>query len=98
MKYDLGIIGFGPGGQKMALLARKMGLSVVIFEKSRPGGTCLNLGCIPTKSILHDSINKDFSSGIEGVVKQLTPDSDQHVRFFEDLLRFFTRAVEIPAV
>lgn len=65
MKYDLGIIGFGPGGQKAALLAKKAGLSVIIFEKNRPGGTCLNLGCIPTKSILHDSQTKDFKYAVE---------------------------------
>lgn len=55
MAYDIGIIGLGPAGHKMALLALKNGLSVVCFEKNFVGGTCLNVGCIPTKSILHDS-------------------------------------------
>ena len=55
MSYDVGIIGLGPAGLKFAQLALAHGLSVVCFEKSFCGGTCLNLGCVPTKAILHDS-------------------------------------------
>jgi len=54
MMYDVGIIGLGPAGLKFAQLALAHGLGVVCFEKSFCGGTCLNLGCIPTKAILHD--------------------------------------------
>lgn len=53
--YDLGIIGGGPAGYTAALHARKNGLSVVIFEKEKLGGVCLNRGCIPTKTILHSA-------------------------------------------
>lgn len=53
--YDLGIIGGGPAGYTAALTARKCGLSVVIFEKDKIGGVCLNRGCIPTKTILHSA-------------------------------------------
>ncbi len=53
--YDLGIIGGGPAGYTAALHARKKGLSVVLFEKDKLGGVCLNRGCIPTKTILHSA-------------------------------------------
>ncbi len=61
MEYDIAIIGLGPAGHKMALLAQKEGKKVVVFEKNLPGGTCLNLGCIPTKAIIHDSLKPDFN-------------------------------------
>ncbi len=52
-KFDLGIIGGGPAGYTAAFQARDKGLSVVLFEKDKVGGVCLNKGCIPTKAILH---------------------------------------------
>lgn len=48
----LGIIGAGPGGYEAALYAAQRGIEVTLFEKQFVGGTCLNLGCIPTKTIL----------------------------------------------
>jgi len=54
MKYDLIIIGLGPAGQKLALEANKRNKKVLVFEKNKAGGTCLNVGCIPTKAILND--------------------------------------------
>ena len=47
---DLIIIGAGPGGYELALEASRLGLSVILIEKDKLGGTCLNHGCIPTKS------------------------------------------------
>ncbi len=55
MKYDYGIIGGGPAGYTAGMLLARKGASVVIFEKDKLGGTCLNKGCIPTKSLLHSS-------------------------------------------
>ena len=54
-EYDLGIIGGGPAGYTAAFQARKQGLSVILFEKDKIGGVCLNKGCIPTKAILHSA-------------------------------------------
>lgn len=51
--FDLGIIGAGPAGYTAAIRASQKGLSVILFEKEHVGGTCLNKGCIPTKTILH---------------------------------------------
>ncbi len=50
--YNLAIIGGGPGGYSVAISAGKAKLSVVLFEKGEMGGTCLNIGCIPTKFLL----------------------------------------------
>lgn len=54
-QFDLGIIGGGPAGYTAAFQARSNGLSVVLFEKDKVGGVCLNRGCIPTKAILHSA-------------------------------------------
>ena len=54
-QFDLGIIGGGPAGYTVAFQARSKGLSVVLFEKDKVGGVCLNRGCIPTKAILHSA-------------------------------------------
>ena len=52
---DLIIIGAGPGGYKAAVHAAKHGLKVTIFEDTHVGGTCLNVGCIPTKTYVHSA-------------------------------------------
>lgn len=51
-KYDIGIIGGGPGGYVAAIRAAQLGARVVLIEKEEVGGTCLLRGCIPTKSLL----------------------------------------------
>ena len=51
--YDLAVIGAGPGGYPAAIYASKLGLKVVCIEKGSVGGTCLNVGCIPSKTLLH---------------------------------------------
>ena len=51
-QFDLLIIGGGPGGYSMAIAAAKKGLKVALFEKQYLGGTCLNVGCIPTKYLV----------------------------------------------
>ncbi|MFN7972437.1 MAG: dihydrolipoyl dehydrogenase [Acidobacteriota bacterium] len=54
--YDLAIIGSGPGGYVAAIRAGQLGLRTAIIEKDkRMGGTCLNVGCIPTKALLHNA-------------------------------------------
>ena len=53
MKYFLAIIGGGPAGYTAAEYASKAGKDVVLFEQNAVGGTCLNVGCIPTKSLLY---------------------------------------------
>jgi dihydrolipoamide dehydrogenase len=56
MSYDLIIIGTGPGGYVCAIRAAQLGLKVAVVEKRKThGGTCLNVGCIPSKAMLHAS-------------------------------------------
>jgi dihydrolipoamide dehydrogenase len=53
-KYDLAIVGSGPGGYVAAIRGSQLGLKTVVVEKDAPlGGTCLLIGCIPTKVLLH---------------------------------------------
>ena len=53
MSYDVVILGGGSGGYACALRASQLGLSVVLIEADKVGGTCLHRGCIPTKALLH---------------------------------------------
>ena len=56
MSYDLVVIGTGPGGYVCAIRAAQLGLKVAVVEKrATHGGTCLNVGCIPSKAMLHAS-------------------------------------------
>ena len=55
VQKHIAVIGGGPGGYVAALRAAQLGKSVVLFEKDRVGGTCMNWGCIPTKHLLHQT-------------------------------------------
>ena len=55
MRYFLAIIGGGPAGYTAAEIASKAGKDVVLFEQNALGGTCLNVGCIPTKTLLYSA-------------------------------------------
>lgn len=56
MAYDLIVIGTGPGGYVCAIRAAQLGMKVAVVEKrATHGGTCLNIGCIPSKALLHTS-------------------------------------------
>ncbi|MBO7535977.1 MAG: NAD(P)/FAD-dependent oxidoreductase, partial [Bacilli bacterium] len=67
---DLVIIGAGPGGYELASMASSEGLEVALFEKSELGGTCLNCGCIPTKTYfqyakVREQANKLYSKELD---------------------------------
>ncbi len=83
-KYDLIVIGSGPGGYVAAIRASQLGMKVGVVEKAELGGICLNWGCIPTKALLK-SANvfeyikhaadygievKDFKADLSGMVKR----------------------------
>ena len=53
MQYDLIVVGGGPGGYVAAIRASQLGLKTALVEKRDLGGTCLNRGCIPTKTLMH---------------------------------------------
>jgi dihydrolipoamide dehydrogenase len=54
-KFDVVVVGSGPGGYVAAIRAAQLGLSVAAVEDDRPGGVCLNWGCIPTKALLRNA-------------------------------------------
>ena len=68
---DIIIIGAGPGGYETAIKAAKQGLSVLLIEKDKLGGTCLQKGCIPTKAYYQSAavlrqLNQREDYGITG--------------------------------
>ncbi len=72
MKYDLVVIGSGPGGYVAAIRAAQLGMKVAIVEKYNTlGGTCLNVGCIPSKALLdssehyHNAVERFAEHGLE---------------------------------
>ncbi len=66
MAYDVIVIGSGPAGYVAAIHAAQNGLKTAIVEKNKTmGGTCLNVGCIPTKAMLHSALYYDKSSKFE---------------------------------
>ena len=73
-KYDLIVVGSGPGGYVSAIKAAQLGASVAIVEKDELGGICLNWGCIPTKTMLiaakhYKDILRAEEFGITGIDK-----------------------------
>ncbi len=102
MKYDLLVIGGGPAGYVGAIRAAQLGKRVACVEKERAGGTCLNWGCIPTKSLLRNAelyhLMKhragDFGFTIEGlsfdwskVIKRSRDVSDKNAAGIEFLFK-----------
>ena len=71
MNCDLIIIGAGPAGYRAAEYAAQQGLRVVIFEGADVGGTCLNVGCIPTKTYVHSATFAEARQRMVQVVPQL---------------------------
>ncbi|MGB8451186.1 MAG: dihydrolipoyl dehydrogenase [Anaerocolumna sp.] len=83
-KYDLVVIGAGPGGYTAAIKAAKSGLKTALIENREVGGTCLNRGCIPTKTLMHSShlyyeaLSFDkFGIGISGLSYDITKMQDR---------------------
>ena len=53
MKYDLCVIGAGPGGYVAAIRGAQLGLKTAVIERAKAGGVCTSWGCIPSKTLLH---------------------------------------------
>ncbi len=77
-RYDLTVIGTGPGGYVCAIRAAQLGLKVAVVEKrATHGGTCLNIGCIPSKALLHASeCFDDANHAFAGMGIKVTPKLD----------------------
>ena len=54
-KFDVVVIGAGPGGYVAAIKSAKLGMKTAVIEEREVGGTCLNRGCIPAKAMIHAS-------------------------------------------
>ena len=70
---DLVVLGGGSGGYSAALRASQLGMSVALVEKDKVGGTCLHVGCIPTKALLHaaevaDSVRDAAKFGVDATL------------------------------
>jgi dihydrolipoamide dehydrogenase len=100
IKTDLLIIGAGPGGYVAAIYAKKQGLDVILVDKEWVGGTCLNIGCIPTKALVHSAENynhllndtygvhvKDATINLEEVINHKNDIKDQLVSGIAFLLK-----------
>ena len=99
MKYDLTIIGSGPGGYVAAIRAGQLGLKTAIIERySTLGGTCLNVGCIPSKALLdssehyHNAEEKFKEHGIE--LNNLKIDMPQMIGRKDDVVAQTTKGIE----
>ena len=74
-EFDIVILGAGSGGYACALRAAQLGLSVALVEKGNLGGTCLHVGCIPTKALLHaaevaDSARESEQFGVKATLRR----------------------------
>ena len=67
MKYDAIIIGGGPGGYSTAIRLGQLGRSVLLVEKNKVGGECLNYGCIPSKALIEMSESLSYLKTLPGV-------------------------------
>jgi dihydrolipoamide dehydrogenase len=97
MKFDLVVIGSGPGGYVAAIRASQLGLKVAIIEKAELGGICLNWGCIPTKALLKsaqvfDYINHAGDYGIN--VKEASEDFDAVIKRSRGVAAGMSKGIE----
>jgi len=77
MKYDIIVLGSGPGGYVTAIRAAQLGFKVAIIEKENLGGICLNWGCIPTKALLKSAQVFDYIKHAEAYgVKVAEPEAN----------------------
>ena len=89
--YDLIVIGTGPGGYVCAIRAAQLGMKVAVVEKRQThGGTCLNVGCIPSKALLHASeLYEEAAHSFAGMGIKVRPELD-----LEAMLAFKEKGVE----
>jgi len=92
--YDLGVIGLGPAGMAVAVMASNMGLRVLAVERRALGGECMNVGCIPSKSLLQMAhVRHTFTRASEFALSNVAKIPDpvdpfqtlqRHIRFINE--------------
>ena len=95
--YDLVVIGAGPGGYVAAIRASQLGLKAAVVEREKPGGVCLNWGCIPSKAILtsaemYEDIKESERFGIK--VQGLSCDYSQVIKRSREVSGRLAKGVE----
>src|SRR6266849_2303828 len=95
--YNVAVIGAGPGGYVAAIRAAQLGAKVAIVEKQYLGGTCLNVGCIPSKAMLHiaEVMHSVASMGELGISFPQPPTLDMNkvVAFTEKVVKRMTSGI-----
>src|ERR1051326_4509224 len=95
--YDVAVIGSGPGGYVAAIRAAQLGAKTAIVEKQYLGGTCLNVGCIPSKAMLHIADVMHSMSSLDELGIHLpqppTFDMSQAVAFKDKVVKRMTGGV-----
>ncbi len=96
--YDLIVIGTGPGGYVCAIRAAQLGMKVAVVEKrATHGGTCLNVGCIPSKALLHASelyAESQHSFAKMGIVAQTSIDFPKLMTFKQEAVDGNTKGID----
>src|SRR5687767_6351338 len=97
-RYDVTIIGTGPGGYVCAIRAAQLGLKVAVVEKrASHGGTCLNVGCIPSKALLHASelyAESKHAFAKMGIVAQTSIDFPKMMGFKQEAIDGNTKGID----
>ncbi len=98
-KYELAVLGGGPGGYVAAIRAAQLGFKTVIIDKDNLGGICLNWGCIPTKSLLrnaeiYDNV-KNHGEDFGITAKELTYDFSRIIKRSREISDRITKNVEM---
>ncbi len=98
MSHDLIIIGTGPGGYVCAIRAAQLGLKVLVIEKrATHGGTCLNVGCIPSKALLHATellAESKHSFAKMGLIGETKVDFAQMMKFKQEAIDGNTKGID----
>ena len=97
MQYDIVVIGGGPGGYTAAIRAAQYNNKVALIEKQSLGGTCLNRGCIPTKSLLHSTskFNELKTSESYGVLcNNLSFDMNKAYQYKDNIVSKLNKGIE----
>lgn len=82
-KYNIAVIGGGPGGYIAAIRAAQLGQKTILFENRELGGTCLNRGCIPTKALLHTANLYDQLGSAASLGLRIPDASVDHTRMLQ---------------
>ena len=96
-KYDIIVIGSGPGGYVTAIRASQLGFKTAIVEKESLGGVCLNWGCIPTKALIKSAQVFDYLKHAEDyglVVKEYDKDFDAVVNRSRNVAAGMSKGVQ----